>query len=164
MNWLMIVLLCVCGDVRKQDVEFRVDMLELHHFVAAGDGRLAYVQVIAWQCLPEDGKFRALGFKLVPNDPESRDNSTLGRPTRTPDGGATFKYLQRVNGKPIIVTVRSKLYKESVSSDDPERIDSRNFWKPRWFNVFEDFGKPGVIDYELETEAPPVWDMLLNRE
>lgn len=101
---------------RDRDATESVDLIELNHFYD-DLGRHAYDQVIFYEWSPDYRRFHVIAWCLVEND--------LSRlPTRNPHNGEYFVRWHDRDAK-VRREVRSKLYRETWSQVDPERINKK---------------------------------------
>ena len=113
MKVLFLSLFCSVPMLRLGEVERRVDLIELNHYHDT-QGIHVYDQIIFWERIPGNGKYRVQDWVLV------EDQDTFHRRPRSYTPGVhTVAWL--VNGKLLVVT--SPLLKESWTQHDPERRD-----------------------------------------
>lgn len=96
----------------------RVDMIELNHYYNE-DGRLGFDQVIFWEWSPDYCRFHAISWCLLENDPNRKPKY---------DPNRKDYYCEWIDSDTQIVRqVRSKLYRETWTTIDPERINKLVF-------------------------------------
>ncbi len=127
MKVLFLCLLCSVPGLRPGVDQRNVDLLELNHYHDA-KGVHVYDQVIFWERIPGNGKYRVQDWVLV----EDQDYFNRRPRTRTP---GVYEVIWHVNGKLLVIT--SPMLKESWTQVDPERRDqlkwpviNRNTIKP----------------------------------
>lgn len=109
-----------CGNPSKQIPVYRVQLIEVNHNF---DQQLCYkfTQIIAWDIQP-DTKLHNVGWKIL-------DNTT---------------YLPQKEGAAYCVTIYNDYYsckivapflKTSYTQTDPERDDTRTYWKGEAPNI-----------------------------
>lgn len=113
----MILLLAVLLDVRPsmmQPICEHCDLIELNHKYAK-DGKHTFTQVIFWERLPQNGKYRVRDW-VISDDRESLDAVPVLR------HGLYESHFVK-NG--IYYHVRSPLFRQSWTMNDPEVDDGR---------------------------------------
>jgi len=98
----------------SQPIDQFVDLIELNHKYAA-DGKHTFSQVIFWQRLPQNGKYRVREW-VIPDDRESLSSFPVKR-----HGLYESQFVK--NG--IYYRVRSPLFRESWTMKDPEVEDGK---------------------------------------
>lgn len=92
--------------------EVHADMIEVNHHLGPIRGEVLFTQVILWERLPYNGKYRVVAWKML----EDSQVTFVGGMYRVtvPDGLRT-------------VDVRSRMFRESWSQEDPEAIDKKKW-------------------------------------
>ena len=103
MVWLILLLLPLANPTQT------VDMIELNHYQSA-DGCQIFDQLIFWEWSPDYRRFNAMGWVIL------SEHSQL--PTRNAQG-----YAVRVNRDGRDYIVRSLRYRETHTTNDPERVN-----------------------------------------
>lgn len=113
----MILLLILFLDVRiahEQPICESVDLIELNHKYAT-DGKHTFSQVIFWERIPQNGKYRVRDWVIV-DDRESLNAIPIKQ-------NALYESQFVKNG--IYYHVRSRGFRESWTTKDPEVEDGR---------------------------------------
>ena len=119
-TFVLVALMAMPSDPGPQgrEVTERVDLIELNHFYD-DLGRHAYDQVIFYEWSPDYRRFHVIAWCLVENDPSRM-------PTRNPQNGEyVVRWLDR--DAKVRREVRSKLYRETWTQVDPERVNKKLF-------------------------------------
>lgn len=104
---LLLSLAIVCGSHRVIDVH--VDLIELNS-VFDSRGQRLFEQVICWSLNPATGRMQVRTWRIADGEYPMRVNDIV-------------RYEYRTDG--IDYRVRSRLYRESWTHNDPEREDSK---------------------------------------
>ena len=101
-----------------------VDVLEVN-MVHDGEMRPAYVQVIAWRRFVEDGdRLHNVGWRMV--------SSLADLPVQHGERWHVVSYESRQ-----AISVSAPLLRRSWTQCDPERVDSRDWWRGNAPNIFQ---------------------------
>lgn len=103
MVWLILLLLPLSTPTQT------VDMIELNHYQSA-DGCQIFDQLIFWDWSPDYRRYHAMGWVII--------SETSQLPTRNAQG-----YAVRVERSGRDYIVRSAMYRETATQNDPERIN-----------------------------------------
>ncbi len=117
LGWLAIpTLLHAAGPSPNSHGEFRerVDLIELNHYYD-DLGRLQFDQVIFYEWSPDFRRFHVIAWSLVEGDLRKM-------PSKVP-GNAEYSVKWFDRDSKVQREVRSKLYRETWSQTDPERIN-----------------------------------------
>lgn len=121
---LAFVSLCFGSDIDRTVEHFSMDMLELNT-VYDRECKPVFVQVIAWRYMEEDrGRRHNWGWRMV--------SSQQDLPIRC---GGTWT-VTVYEGKRVI-KVSAPYLRRSWTQTDPEREDSRDWWRGEPPNVFQ---------------------------
>ena len=108
----LLLLVGICSSPAKlaNETSEYVDLIELNHFYGH-DGKHVYDQVILWELDPVTRKFRVRDWRLADGSYPLAENGLCQ--VRLIDMQSTWN-------------VRSKLFRESWTQIDPERMDKWN--------------------------------------
>jgi hypothetical protein len=110
----------LCFLLGRGDVNTRCcDVIEVSHVVDR-EGRVTFVQLIAWKLHPEDGQYHAHGWRMI-------------HPHEWPMQHGSKWIVYGEAG----VKIEAPMMRVSWSNVDPESEDRRRFWKGDCPNLFE---------------------------